>query len=167
MLYFETTDNSLLVRGKTFDIKEILKTSYRGRWDPTAHAWALPIELDSDDLRKDLLGAEKAAKKAAKEAAKEVAERAKIRAQEQAAFAATPEGKEVARQQRIADNTARREDDKQRIARGEAPLYWWINCLECEVVDWTRKCTTCDACADVCGFIKNTFRVKGMIRTGD
>ena len=163
MVNFTVNDNNLVIGGNnTFDIKDSLK-KMGARWNPDVRAWVFPLHMDTKDLRKQIKGLVTDLKE--KERVKKQA--AVERERERLAYLATPEGKEATRQQRIADNTARMEEDKQRIARGEAPLYWWINCLECEVVDWHKKCTTCDACADICGFIKNTFRVKGMIRTGD
>jgi len=166
MLYFNTTTTSLLVSGKTFDIKEILKNSYQGRWDPTAYAWALPIELDSDNLRKDLLDAEKAAKKAAKE----VMERTKIREQEQAAFAATPEGKAIALEHRRSSMRAALEEDKRRVARGEKAFYWYICCEDCEIISVRRgqHMTSCETCADRTTYPwPLTTKINGVWYTGD
>ena len=39
----------------------------------------------------------------------------------------------------------------------------WICCDKCEVIDWSRKYTMCQACA-VDG---NAFRVRGVVFTGD
>lgn len=166
MLFFTTTTTNLLV-GNSFKIKDHLKDNLKARWDPDTRSWAIPIHLDCEHLRQELNAMDKQMRKAEREANKEQRERTAERERERLAYLATPEGKEAARQQRIADNKARQEDDKQRIARGEAPVYWWINCLECEVVDWHRKTTSCDACAEDTGPSPNTFRVGGNIRTGD
>lgn len=166
MLLFTTTTTNLLV-GNSFKIKDHLKDNLKARWDPDTRSWAIPIHLDCEHLRQELNAMDKQARKAEREANKEQRERTAEREREQRIFMATPEGREFARKERIALNTARREDDKQRMARGEDPVYWWINCLECEVINWKTKMTSCDACADDHGFFKNTIRIKGMRYTGD
>jgi hypothetical protein len=166
MLIFTRNASSLLV-GNSFKIKDHLKNNLKARWEPEHSSWAIPVHLDCEHLRKELETMAKAAAKAQREAnkvermKKEEAERQRL------IYLATPEGKEAARQQRIAMNTTLKEEDKQRIARGEAPIYWWINCVECEVLDWHRKHTSCEACGEDTGPSRNTFRVRGMIHTGD
>lgn len=166
MLIFTRNASSLLV-GNSFKIKDHLKNNLKARWEPEHRSWAIPVHLDCEHLRKELETMAKAAAKAQREANK--AERIKKDEAERQRqiYLATPEGKEAARQQRIATNTMLKEEDTQRIARGEAPISWWINCLECEVLDWHGKITTCDACAEDTGPSPNTIRHRGMIRTGD
>jgi hypothetical protein len=55
MLTFSTTEDTLLVSGKTIYIKDAIK-DLGGRWNKRASCWALPIFLDSDSLREAMLG---------------------------------------------------------------------------------------------------------------
>ena len=55
MLTFSTTEDNLLVGGKTIYIKETIK-DLGGKWNKRASCWALPIFLDSDSLREAMLG---------------------------------------------------------------------------------------------------------------
>ena len=166
MLTFTISGSNLQI-GNSYSIKDHLKNNLKAKWNPEARAWEIPARLDCEYLRNELTTMLKTIAKAEREKKKEAAKEAAIRETERRIYLATPEGKEAVRQQRISENTARKEEDNQRTARGEAPIYWWINCLECEVVDWYRKHTTCDACADDHGFFKNTFRVRGCRYTGD
>ena len=68
MLTFTTTEDHLLVSGKTFYIKEIIKT-IGGRWC-SGSFWVLPIFLDSADFRDAMQKDAEAACKAACNAAK-------------------------------------------------------------------------------------------------
>ncbi len=163
MVNFTVNDNGLVIGGNnTFDIKEGLK-KMGARWNPDVRAWVFPLHMDTKDLRKQI----KALVTVVKETAREKAVAAAVQERERLVYLASPEGRAAALKQRIADNTARKEEDKQRIARGEEPIYWWIHCVECEVIDWKRKHTTCDACADDYGTFKNTFRIRGGRHTGD
>jgi hypothetical protein len=157
MLKFQTTEDKLQVMG-SFDIKDHLK-SLGAKWNPDARSWDLPIAMDTPEFREVLKETLKITRKAAKDL-KEKEDR------ERRAFESTPEGKAAVREKRIAQNRAWKKEDEERIARGEAPLVWWINCDECEVIDWKIKMTSCDACADDHGFFKETIRVKGGRYTG-
>jgi len=55
MLSFSTTEDYLLVCGKTAYIKGILKF-LGGKWKKSSSCWALPIFLDSESLREAMLG---------------------------------------------------------------------------------------------------------------
>lgn len=55
MLTFSTTEDYLLVCGKTAYIKDTLKF-LGGKWKKSTSCWALPIFLDSDILREAMLG---------------------------------------------------------------------------------------------------------------
>ena len=55
MLTFTTTEDYLLICGKTAYIKGILKF-LGGKWKKTSSCWALPIFLDSESLREAMLG---------------------------------------------------------------------------------------------------------------
>jgi hypothetical protein len=166
MLTFTISGSNLQI-GNSYSIKDHLKNNLKAKWNPEARAWEVPTNIDCDYLRNELTTMAKNMAKAEREKKKEAAKEAAARETERRIYLATPEGKEAARQQRISENTARKEEDKQRMARGEEPIYWWIHCIECEVVDWYRKHTSCDACADDHGFFKNTFRVRGCRYTGD
>ena len=52
-LLFKTHQESLIVSGKTFHIKETLKL-HGAKWNHSLGAWAIPIILDSPDLRAEL-----------------------------------------------------------------------------------------------------------------
>jgi hypothetical protein len=167
MLSFATNETHVSVSGPaTFHIKEVLK-NFSGRWSPESRSWAVPIKHDNDTFRANLLETAKEAKRLEREEKKALREKEAEAENERRIYLATPEGKEAARQERIALNKARQEDDEQRMARGELPVYGWIYCLECEVINWKTKMTSCDACADDYGLFKNTIRIRGGRYTGD
>ncbi len=161
MLKYATSATSLLVSGTgTFHIKDILKSpQFQGRWDPDARSWALPIELDTQDLRAYLLTSAKDAKKRLKDAE-----------QQQRIFDASPEGKAILKAERKASMRAALEEDKKREARGEPPIYWYICCEDCEVISIRRgqHMTTCDTCADRTTYPwPLTTKINGVWYTGD
>jgi hypothetical protein len=55
MLTFNTTDDYLIVGGKTVYIKAALKC-LGGKWNKHSSCWSLPIFLDSTALREAMLG---------------------------------------------------------------------------------------------------------------
>jgi hypothetical protein len=153
MLNFKKTQANLVISGKTFYAKEAIK-AVGGKWDPSTSSWMLPVHIDSEMLRKDLM--EKAVlletqtKKKEKEEAKAARE-----------FARSPEG--------IA---AAKEAERLRILecleqKNKTGAYHWICCEKCTVIDWARQHTSCQACAEWSGQSWNTFRVRGSIFTGD
>ena len=153
MLDFTKNASNLVISGKTFYAKEAIKAE-GGRWDSSTSSWTLPVHLDSEMLRKDLtekaVTAEKETKKKEKDA----------KAQERA-YARTPEGIAAAKEAqrlRVLDCLEQKK---------KTGAYYWICCEKCEVIDWQRMFTSCDACAVDCGLYKNTFRVRGSIFTGD
>jgi hypothetical protein len=153
MLSFNTTDDSLLIRGKTFYVKETIK-NLGGQWNKASSCWTLPVFLDSDQLRY-------AMQKDAEAACK--AERKKRRDELKAArdYWASPEGQAQAA-----------EEQRQRVKRAlqekaKTGAYWWICCEECRVIDWHKKHTSCSKCAEWDGYCWNSFRVNGSIFTGD
>jgi hypothetical protein len=161
MLKFATSATSLLVSGTgTFHIKDILKSpQFRGRWDPDARSWALPIELDTQDLRAHFLTAAKDAKKRLKDAE-----------QEKRIFDSSPEGKAILKAERKACMRAALEEDEKRKARGELPIYWYICCEDCEIISSRRgqHMTTCDTCADRTTYPwPLTTKINGVWYTGD
>jgi hypothetical protein len=153
MLEFKKTDTSLLVSGKTFYAREVIK-ALGGTWDGVERVWILPGHIDNEMLREDLV-----IKAANKE--KEEKKRAKEEAAAHRAYAASPQG--------IA---AAREAEKQRIAacieqKNKTGAYHWICCENCTVIDWGRQHTSCKACATWDGQSWNTFCVRGRRYTGD
>jgi len=139
-LSFHAIDKSLIISGKTFAIKDAIKLS-GGRWDSQKQSWSLPIEKDSPDLRSSLLDQLSVAIN--KEKALRACERAYNR---------SPEG--------IA---AAKANERAIIKRLASQGSHWICCENCTVIDWARKHTTCDNCAQD----GNSFRVRGILYTGD
>ena len=64
MLTFSTTEDHLLIGGKTFYVKDVIKTL--GGKRRNGSFWVLPIFLDSADLREAMLMDAEAACKAAR-----------------------------------------------------------------------------------------------------
>lgn len=153
MLEFKKTESSLFISGKTFYAREILK-ALGGTWDGIGRVWILPAHLDSEHLRVDIV---------VKTTEKEKAEKKKEREEAAAhrAYTASPEGKAAAA-----------EAQRQRIMaclkeKKETGKFHWICCEKCEVIDWGRQHTSCNACADWSGQSWNTFCVRGRRYTGD
>jgi hypothetical protein len=153
MLTFNTTDDYLLIGGKTFYIKDALRT-LGAKWRKDTSSWALCIFFDSEELRNAML-------KDAESACK--AERKKRRDELKAArdYWASPEGQ-----------TRAAEEERERVKRAiqekaKTGAYWWICCEECRVIDWHKKHTSCSKCAEWDGYCWNSFRVNGSIFTGD
>ena len=155
-LKFTTNETHLFISGKTFHIKETLK-NIKAIWNPELKSWSVPIALDTSFLRTSLEDRVKeivlvngnpvlsAAEK--KEAA---AEKKRLRE-----YAASSEGKKATLLAVLAEKE-----------KGNG-AYHWICCDQCEVIDWVRQHTSCNVHAEDCGLYKNTFRVRGMIYTGD
>ena len=83
-LNFTTNDTHLIVKGKSYYIREMLKL-HGAKWNPDVGAWTLSILLDSPGLRQDF--EETAANLTAKAKAEEAAEAKKLRD-----YAKSPEG---------------------------------------------------------------------------
>ena len=143
-LIFNVIDKNLIIKGKTFDIKDTIK-GHGGRWDTLTQSWYVPIEKDSAEFRSSLLDLLSSAVKAEKD--KKEAERA---------YSRSPEGIAAAK-------ANERAIIKRLVSQGSS----WICCENCIVIDWARQHTACDACAQNEGLYKNSFRVRGMIYTGD
>lgn len=153
MLAFKKTEANLIISGKTFYAKEAIK-AVGGKWDPSIYSWTLPAHIDSEMLRKDILEKASATEKVEKKKEKDAKAAAK-------AYALSPEG--------IA---AAKEEQKQRILacleeKKKTGAYHWICCEQCEVIDWGRQHTSCQACAEWGGQSWNTFCVRGRRYTGD
>ena len=142
-LYFSSTDDGVMISGKTFIIKDRLKEI--AHWVPKVSLWKLPPWNDFPERREELealatqkLAEEKAANKAAR------------------LYAKSPEGKAAAA-------AAEKELILKIVAEKKAGKYHWICCENCEVIDWDRHHASCSSC----GHDGNTFFVNGMLRTGD
>jgi len=148
-LKFSTTDSHLIISGNTFHLRNRLK-ELRALWNNQEKKWSLPIKNDSASLRDELEFAVATAVRIEREA--ERSERKKQRD-----FANSPEGKKAAEKAKKAFflNALK--------MKAETGAYHWICCESCEVIDWNRQFTSCDVHAED----GNTFRVRGMIRTGD
>lgn len=145
-LIFTTTEGGILVKGKTYDVKEQLKAN-GGRWNADANGWMFRHTTNVDELRsrleKDVEQVILEKKRARKVA---LAERTIHRE-----WLRTPEG--------MAHTAA---EARTRVAAAVAAGSTWICCAECEVIDWQRQHSSCQVHA-VDG---NTFRVRGNIYTG-
>jgi hypothetical protein len=49
MLSFEKKDNKIIIKGKTYEIKEKLK-EHGGIWNPAMRSWILPLDTDEKFL---------------------------------------------------------------------------------------------------------------------
>lgn len=143
-LLFTTTATQLIVTGKTFPIKELLK-ALGGRWEQGR--WVLPLNADSPLTRARLvencrlgLLAEKEAKEAEK-----AAQMART------AYLHTPEFVKEALAAKAAGNCN----------------FHWICCDQCVILNFSRQHTSCQACGHDNGMWKETFFVRGLLRTGD
>jgi len=137
---FTRIDEKVFIGGKTFNIKDRLK-EVGGRWNPQKSIWSIPTASDTPELREELEALATQKKKEEDAAKKE----ARI-------YAKSPEGK-------VAAAAA----EKQRIKAAVVAGSTWICCENCEVIDWIKQHTYCQAC----GVDGNSFRVRGNIRTGD
>ena len=153
MLTFTTTDDYLLIGGKTFYIKESLRT-LGAKWRKETSSRALCVFFDSEELRHAMLRDVETAQKAERKKKRDEAKVAR-------AYWASPEGQAQAA-----------EEERQRVKyaleqKKKTGAYWWICCEECRVIDWHRKHTSCSKCAEWDGFCWNSFRVNGSIYTND
>jgi len=142
-IMFTTLDDKLKMQGNTFYVKEFLKKA-GAKWVPAEKAWTLPITKDSPDFRKLLLVMANDGAKLEKE---------------------TKKAEEAARQIYLASPEAVKDALKAKAA-GDHSLHW-ICCDKCVVLDWSRQHTSCQACGHDNGFWKDTFFVRGRLRTGD
>lgn len=138
--------DNVVVNGSSFDFKEIIRCA-GARWNPAERKWIFYKTTVTDVTElitpaiNDLaafLATEKLRQKAAAKAHKK--------------WLLTPEGQ--------AHSVA---SEKARVALAVSQGVHWICCKECTVIDWVRQHTSCGICAED----GNSFRVRGMIRTGD
>ena len=134
----------------TFELKDHIKTA-GGIWNSQKKSWYIPSSgLESVRAAAEALHATRKAEKIAK--------------------------KEAMRNQRIYDKTpegiaalAQKAKDAVLSAlqlKKATGAYSWICCEKCEVIDWQRQHTYCEACAVDYGLYKEGFRVRGNIYTG-
>lgn len=142
-LIFSTNDKSLIVTGKTFYVKEQIK-KLGGIWNAKVKMWEIPVALDSAELRTQLL-------KETQERIQE--ERTNKKAEEAArlAYKCSPQAVKDALKAKAAGDFS----------------YDWICCENCVILDWGRQHTSCQSCGYDNGMWKETFFVRGRLRTGD
>ncbi len=118
-LDFAVYEKGVVVTGKTFDVKDILK-AHGAAWDSQMAAWVFRGQGDVEAVRATVaaeVDAALAAKSAAKKAVK--AHRAWLK---------TPAGQAHA------------------VAEARAAGAYWICCDKCKVIDWERQHTSCTVC---------------------
>jgi hypothetical protein len=137
ILTFKTSDTNLGISGKTYTLRQYLK-SIGAMWEPMTSTWLLCISKDTPEFRKmiqqkldDSLNAEKEEKKMKNISSQSIHHN-------NAFFLNALKAKEK-----------------------NPSLYSWICCDKCIVMDWRRKHTVCEACSCY------GFRVRGMVYTGD
>jgi len=142
-LVFKADKDKVLISGKTFDIKERLK-AVGGTWISEKNTWQIPASADTPSFREglEIFLTDK----------KEADRRAVIQAK---AYAASPEG--------IASAHKAQKVLIKKILIDKKPQFHWICCEDCEVIDWSRKHTSCNSC----GIGGNTFFKEGRLYTGD
>jgi hypothetical protein len=142
-LIFSTNNKSLVITGKTFYIKDVLKT-LGAAWNPNLKMWELPIDLDSADLRAQLC------------------KKVKINIQN---IQANKKAEEKMRIKYLASHEAVM--DALKAKESGNMNYHWICCENCVVLDWGRQHTSCQSCGHDNGLWKETFFVRGRLYTGD
>jgi len=120
-LSYTVCPEGVIVAGKTYDVREILK-AVGGRWKPEVNGWVFRGEDEMDAVRERIMEALAEAAAVAKKIRN--AELAAIRAKR--VWEASPEG----RRKRVDEALA-------------AGTHTWICCKHCDVLDWTRKTSDC------------------------
>ena len=151
---FHPNAENVVVAGKAFYVKDRLK-KVGARWNPAASVWTIKADVATQDLLAELNALADAAIKAEKDVEKKAEQEKREKAAALAAFRKTPEGK--------ADLWAK----IQKMTGPERAAYSFICCDKCEVLDWARQHTWCEACGQDYGSHKECFFVRGMLRTGD
>ena len=158
MLTFTVSGSNLQI-GNSYSIKDHLKNNLKAKWNPEARAWEVPTHLDCDHLRKELKDMVKAEREKKKEA--ELQQRIRD---------ATPEGRAAIKEAHKLRMRACLEEDKKRVARGEAAVYWFVCCEDCEIISSRRgrHMTSCNTCADLTTYPwPLTTKINGVWYTGD
>lgn len=140
---------------ETFALKEHIKSA-GGKWETATRTWRISAGTDCSALWKHLtaLSVERAASVEAIVAARRGAQKARVTKTKKCPAAETPEIK------------------KQRVLaaleiKAKTGKYHWVCCEQCEVINWEKGYTSCLAHAEDYGLWKQTFRIFGVIYTGD
>jgi hypothetical protein len=157
-IHFHREPTQLVLTGKTFDVKETIK-GLGGKWDARRRVWTLPLEADTDEVRKHL-GAWTMAEEETAEEAMKAAAHAAVAAVE--ALMDAQHAKAAAKRRRVW------EAEKGRVRRSvESGGYPWICCENCEVIDWVNRHTSCRVHAHWDGQSWCSFRINGTLYTGN
>jgi len=165
-LFFKQENNLLVISGKSFYVKDHLKELKIGaRFDPNTRTWTIPLDFDTEALRQQL--EQHVKDKLAIE--KEQTKKQKENEQKRLAYNATPEGKAELKEANRVQMRACLQEDKERMERGEARIYRWICCEDCELLSYKRGVyhTCCWTCADWNGKWHEPFMKNGVRHTGD
>jgi hypothetical protein len=151
-------ESQLVLKGNTYIVKDTIK-ALGGHWNPARRVWTLPLHLDTDETRARLGALTRAEEHTAEEAMKAAA----------AAAVAAVEAVFEAQRARAELRAAKlRATEKRRVQRcvesGDHP---WICCDNCEVIDWTKRHTSCRAHAHWDGQSWCSFRINGALYTGN
>jgi hypothetical protein len=181
-IYMTREQTQLVVSGKTFDVKEVIK-SLGGKWDPARRCWRLPLELDTEDTR-TRLGALTKKQQDATESAAAAVGAAAVGAAAVGAAAVGAAAVGAAAVQRAA-KAAKKEEAAKRAEKRRAALaaknlelvkscladtsgkYSWVCCEHCEIVDLKKGHISCRAHAHWDGQSWCSFRVFGSVYTGN
>jgi len=142
-LKFSSAEGGIVVTGKTFEVKEILK-AHGASWQASASGWFFSGRTDVEALRAEVEAEVEAI------AAAHKAELAAARAHRKWLLR-TPEGQAHAAA-----------EVKARVVAARVAGAYWICCDNCRVINWSRKTTACDAC-----YPDGHIRICGCCYTGD
>ena len=148
-IYLTREQTQLVVSGKTFEVKETIKT-LGGKWDPARRCWTLPLELDTEETRTRLGALTKQVEEVAEAAAAERRAKAPEMAKKRRTTAAAKNLDLV--KWCLADKTGK---------------YSWVCCQQCEIVDLKKGHISCRAHAHWDGQSWCSFRVFGSVYTGN
>ena len=157
-------ETQLIVSGKTFDAKETIK-ALGGKWDPKRRVWTLPLAMYTDDTRARLGIMSEEEKRRQEE---------RLEGIRQAALAVAAE---VEAQQREKLNKKAEKQRAKIVAKNLELVKWcladtsgkysWVCCESCEIVDFAKKHSSCRAHAHWDGQSWCSFRINGVLYTGN
>ena len=157
-------ETQLIVSGKTFDAKETIK-ALGGKWDPKRRVWTLPLAMDTEDTRVRL-GIMSVEEKRQQEERLEGIRQA-VRAHAEILEAERREKlSKKAEKERIKASAANRALVQQCLA-DTTGKYSWVCCDKCEIVDFRKGQTSCSAHAHWDGQSWCSFRIFGLVYTGN
>ena len=166
-IYMTREQTQLVVSGKTFDVKEVIK-SLGGKWDPARRCWRLPLELDTEDTRTRLGALTKKQQDATESAAAAVGAAAVgAAAVQRAAKAAKKEEAAKRAEKRRAALAAKNLELVKSCLADTSGKYSWVCCEHCEIVDLKKGHISCRAHAHWDGQSWCSFRVFGSVYTGN